>query len=310
MDYRIIEKNVFADFKKNIKSKFEKALKEQKTFDNAFKSIQNEIEETKNSSYISKNSTKLSDCIQFIHLREDYYATEFALSLIINNEIKNCYEKSSDKSIPFDEFVKELINYDCLRRLQIRVNENKILYQLFYDNKDFKGFTIEHFKGHVVNSIVFKKYFRKYYPGKPLPVVTEKKDNYGNTLIEINNSPNKSQKNTGISSKNEIYNIELTIDEKAMLLHICLVDKEPIPLTEKIKLICIIGEIEDDSLFVKSSAQSTFYQKVKTGIYRNGSKTTLLELVNQLLEKIQNIEIESIKKRLRHYKLIIKNNKN
>jgi hypothetical protein len=86
-----------------------------------------------------------------------------------------------------------------------------------------------------------------------------------------------------------------------------LVDKNEIPVTEKVKLIILIGEIKDDTIFKESSAKNLAYQKISKGIMRKGSAYTMIAIIDNILIKIEkydlNITNQTLKKQ--RAKLII-----
>jgi hypothetical protein len=194
MDYNEFEKSIYDFHKKEIILKFKNAARKERPFNKALDDITSELSEIRNNSIIRKNENLLKNCTYEINHRLDYYKSEIALNSIISNEIKDSFNKISDRiigldnekiNISFDDFIKELITYDCLGRIEKRVKLNSELYIIFYENNDYKDFTLEHFENHVVNSDLYKKYFKKFYPGKPIKTAIKETNVFGSTEYEL-----------------------------------------------------------------------------------------------------------------------------
>jgi len=307
MDYNEFEKSIYDFHKKGIILKFKNASREDRPFNKALDDITSELSEIRNNSIIRKNENLLKNCTHEINHRLDYYKSDIALNSIISNEIKDSFNKISDRivglnneklNISYDDFIKELITYDCLGRIEQIVKNNKDLYKIFYDNNDYKEFTIEKFEGHVVNSKLYRKVFAKFYPDKFVPIAIETINEFGQvtykiklTEDELDNDKIKIKKSEKQISKflvkyNNIANL-LTDDEKLLLIHICLTKKYKIDESEQLKLILLSSGINDFRIFEELPNKNLVYNKVNKGLKYNYSSATKIELVNSIKSKIE-----------------------
>jgi hypothetical protein len=286
------------------------------------------IVEVKSKSIIDKNHQLLHDCIYDINHRLDYYKSpDLALRSIISKEIKESFEKVSSEirgfenenlNISFDEFVKELISYDCLGRIDKQIKLNRELYKMFYDNNDYKDFTLEKFEGHVVNSPLFRKVFLEFYPNKIIPIAVKRIDEYKNTVYDIVDdieesnipkaNPNASfQKNNNdkMDIKNDFCGLDNT--EKSFLFHVmCKALSEKsfnkksedknndktfnLPGTELCKLSMIIDVQNKNTLSSTRYGDSEHYKILNKGI-EFIEKKIRISFINTLLEKIKDLKL-------------------
>jgi hypothetical protein len=215
-----------------------------------------------------------------------------------NNEILN---------YPFDTFVKDLIEYDSLGRIEGRLSINSELYKLFYEFNTYDHFTLKSFDGHVVNSKLYRDLFVKFKPETPIPVAVRKIDGFQNIVYDI--VEKKEELNNPSGNQETKYKIEKQIfelDEQLLILNLCLEDKNSIPVTEKSKLIILIGEIIEDNLFKKSSSDSKTYSKISKGILRKGSKKTMIKLIDSILTKIEKHNLNITNQTLRKHRATLK----
>lgn len=308
MDYNEFEKSIYDYYKEEIINRFKKVKNEGKPFTKATDRITRYISTIRNNSIIYKNLTLLHDCIYDInHRLDEYESPELALNSIISNEIKDSFYKVSDRiiglnneklNISYDDFIKELITYDCLGRIEQRVKNNSELYNIFYENNDYKDFTLEHFENHVVNSDLYKKSFKKFYPGKPIKTAIKETNIFGFTeyKIKILDENSLDEKNTQdrdvvipsrilLKYKNLVKH--LTVDEKLLLLHICITEKYNLDDTEKIKLMLLASGIDDFRIFEQKSNVNLVYNKINKGLNHNYNHVRKEKLVESIKSKIE-----------------------
>ena len=307
MDYNEFEKSIYDFYKKEIILKFKNASREDRPFNKALDDITSELSEIRNNSIIRKNENLLKNCTHEINHRLDYYKSDIALNSIISNEIKDSFNKISDRIIAlnneilnfsYEEFIKELINYHFLVRVDQRVGYNSELYNIFYENNDYKDFTLEHFENHVVNSDLYKKSFKKFYPGKPIKTAIKETNIFGFTeyKIKILDENSLDEKNTQdrdvvipsrilLKYKNLVKH--LTVDEKLLLLHICITEKYNLDDTEKIKLMLLASGIDDFRIFEQKSNVNLIYNKINKGLNHNYTDPRKEKLVESIKGKIE-----------------------
>jgi hypothetical protein len=322
MDYNEVEKSIYTFYQKEIIEKFKKASLDGRTITKAIDLIKKQLVETKKSSIIFINIEKLHNCIYKINHREDDYSTDLALNSIISNEIKESFGlvinelKTLDDEkliISFDDFVKELISYDCLIRLDKRVTLNIELYRIFYENKNYDGFTLEYFENHVVNSKLYRKVYTNFYPGKPIPIAEKKIDQYNNISYDIiypeTNTfiEKKSTKNNLVNPENEILEkLDLFKDEeKYLILHtfynllkqyekeLKLESKSElkiIDLAQFLRMIRICQGIKDISLFEKEYSRKQ-YKIASNGLeyFENSNKKRDLKKIT--IAKLKDMQV-------------------
>ena len=140
--------------------------------------------------------------------------------------------------------------------------------------------------------------FSKIYPKKNIPIVVNRTDEYGNPTIEI------IELNSILKEKTDAKIVKQTfeLDEQILILNLCIVDKNSIPITEKAKLIILIGEIKDDSIFKESSSKNSVYQKISKGILRRGSPQTMLLILTSILTKIEIYKLNITNQTLRKHR--------
>jgi hypothetical protein len=255
-----------------------------------------------NDSYIIHDKFVLS-----LERYDDKIDYEEKCKLVLKNEIFEYYNSliSRDNSlkITFEDFAHNLIKFDIARKITFRLEDNPELYKLHYENNDYKNINFDYFEGHIINSLLYKKLFKKFYPNKEAPVAIGTKSPYGNIIYEIvyNNKSDKIKLSNELI-KSTITKPEFELDEKLLILNLCLVDKNEIPDTEKIKLIILMGEINDFTIFEESSSINNLYSKVNKGIDRKGSIPNILNLINNILLKIEPFELTITNQRLRIHK--------
>lgn len=204
------------------------------------------------------------------------------------NKISNRHYDDDFDSITFEDFVIYLLKYHVAKKAKNNLNRNSELYYIFYDTNDYSKFTLRHFDGHVINSDFYRKIFAEFYPNKPIPIATKQKNGWGNVTYVINYNPPQTEEEKITEIKEKLKKPYFELDEKLLLLHYCLIDKYGIPLTEKAKLIVLLGQIEDSDLFDKSSDSSNSYKKISLGYDRPGSKINTQILIEKIINKLNS----------------------
>ena len=227
---------------------------------------------------------------------------EFLKRLKIKKVSNYTYDEDFD-SINYESFIVHLLKYDVYQNSYNRLGDNIELYKLFYEVNNYEDFTLEKFDGHVVNSTLFKKIFSEYYPSKKIPIAVKRIDDYLNTVYDIiEDSEELNVPVINSETKDKIRKQTFEIDEQLLILNLCLSDKNSIPLTEKIKLIILIGEIKDDSILYESSSNNNVYQKVNKGILRRGSSNTMIDTIDSIKIQIDEFDLVHTKQTLKKHR--------
>lgn len=318
MDYNQFEKNIYDSYKFKIIEKFKNESEKERPFIKAIDNVTKDILATRSTSIISKNEKLLQNCIYEINQRSEYYKSpDNALKSIISNEIKDSFDEVNEKimninnerlNISYEDFIKELITYDCLGRIEKRVKLNFELYKIFYENNDYSHFTLDYFEDHVVNSQLFKKIFIIFNPGKIIPIANKKIDPFNNISYEIaypDNLKNKSKllkdENTTINENEITFKLsEFQEEEKYLILHVLYkvieqkrYDNKNIDLAEFLRTVRICQMLQDITLFEKNYNKK-FYKSVSNGLdYYTNSKTKK-DLKINLMKKLKELQVPEI----------------
>lgn len=266
--------------------------------------------------FLHKFSSRLRNIYStYIYSFENYDHTGDITMSVLKNEVFNDFKIIKEYNIvgqstyvpeiedlTFENFVSLLLKYDVAQKSHKRLSNNSDLYKLYYLQNSFENFTLEHFEGHVVNSDLYKKLFKKIHPEKPLPIAIQIIDEYKNTIYEIKEESEVKSKIAIKESNEKILNQIFELDEQLLILNLCISDINSIPLTEKAKLIILIGEIKDDSIFNESSSTNLVYQKINKGIQRKGSTQNMILIINSILTKIENHDLIIAKQTLKKHK--------
>lgn len=214
------------------------------------------------------------------------------------NKISNRHYDDDFDSITFEYFVVHLLKYHAAKKAIDNLRRNSELYYIFYDTNDYSDFTLESFDDHIINTELYRRLFKKYYPKLPLKKAVKYIDDWNSPNYRIEDELDT--KNNKIKKSNIESLEEFDTDEQALLINLCIVDRNSIPRTEKTKLLILFGEIKDKRLLHEDSSKNTFYKKVNEGYQRKGSKTNMIDLINSILIKIEpyqlNITNQTLKK--------------
>jgi hypothetical protein len=213
-------------------------------------------------------------------------------------------------NIKYEDFVEHLLKYDVYQKCYSRLSANTHLYKLFYQTENYKKFTFEAFGDHVINSKLYRDLYSISYPGEPIPIAVKRINEYQNIVYDIDNSNEINHQLSNPKKKDEIKKQIFELDEQLLVLHLCLEDKNSIPLTEKSKLIILIDKIIEDNLFKLPSSDSKTYSKISKGFYRKGSKKTMIEIIDSILTKIENYNLNITNQTLKKHKAILRKEQN
>ncbi len=232
---------------------------------------------------------------------------EFLMRLKINKVSNYTYGEDFD-NITYETFVTHMLKYDVYKKCYNRLSENIDLYELFYETEDYKEFTFEAFEGHVINSKLYRNLYSINYPDKKIPIAVKRIDEYQNIVYDIiENNEELNNPSGNQETKDKIKKQIFELDEQLLILNLCLEDKNSIPLTEKSKLIILIGEITEDNLFKVPSSNSKTYSKISNGIWRQGSKKTMIQIIDSILTKIENYNLTTTNQTLKKHRATLKN---
>lgn len=214
------------------------------------------------------------------------------------NKISNRNYDDDFDSITFEDFVIHLLKYHAAKKAKNNLNRNSELYYIFYETNDYSDFTLESFEDHIINTELYRKLFEKHYPKLPLKKAVKYIDDWNSVNYRIEDELDTKNKKI---KKSNIENIEeFETDEQALIINLCIVDKNSIPLTEKTKLLILLGEIKDKRLLNEDSSKNNFYKKVNEGYQRKGSVLNMISVIESILIKIEpyqlNITNQTLKK--------------
>lgn len=232
---------------------------------------------------------------------------EFLMRLKINKVSNYTYGEDFD-NITYEVFVTHMLKYDVYKKCYNRLSENMDLYKLFYETEDYKEFTFEAFEGHVINSKLYRNLYSINYPDKTIPSAVKRIDDYQNIVYDIiENKEELNNPSGNQETKDKLKKQIFELDEQLLILNLCLEDKNSIPVTEKSKLIILIGEIIEDNLFKVPSSDSKTYSKIIKGILRKGSKKTMIQIIESILTKIESYNLTTTNQTLKKHRATLRN---
>lgn len=223
------------------------------------------------------------------------------------NKISNREYDDDFDSITFEDFVVHLLKYHVANEAKNNLNRNSELYYIFYDTNDYSDFTLESFEDHIINTEIYRKLFKNHYPKLPLKKAVKYIDDWNSPNYRIEDDLeiiDKKNKKIYLESLEEF-----DTDEQALLINLCIVDKNSIPLTEKTKLLILLGEIKDKRLLSEDSSINNFYKKVNEGYQRKGSVSNTIDLIESIIIKIEPYQLNITKQRLKKQKSILDSEK-
>jgi hypothetical protein len=313
MDYDYILNKVFKKAEYFIIKKLKEFKKEERSFDYSLNEISSFIFNYADQNILGLNISMFEKSYRIFNNPDKLYKKGTSISKIIDEEVKIAFLNAMEKNDPvnseyiklknysFKSFVLNLIIYDSCKRIATRLNENKDLYQLYFESDKYATFTLEAFENHVVKSKIYIELFSKTYPGKKLPILIDSNSSYPYVnKVEENNSENSASnlknKNNKKDSNQETLEFNLskiTEDEKIFLLHLSLKTKQKIPDTELVKILAITANCLGHSVFSVRAGDNKMYRKFNEGIqYFAESKRRLF--INDLISKMDYFKLTTI----------------
>jgi hypothetical protein len=284
MEYEKLYLKTFNEVHSNTENYIKNELIEYINKDFEFNKVSNEIlEESRKKFETNKFNTTnpYTDLIYIFNNERKKYSKNFNEN-VFKRDVKPVFDNLQINEYSFEDLIKDLAEYysetDTYRIFR---NENR-LFELIYKSEDFSRFEIKEYDTVLENTEIFN-----YYRGLVYPESKQIKESSIDKSIEISK---------------EKYKHDFEIDEQALVLNLCLADKNSIPLTEKIKLLILIGEIKDKTIFSEDITNNQFYHKANKGIYRRGSTKTMIENINSILNKIENEELNITNQTLKKHR--------
>jgi hypothetical protein len=282
MDYQKIEDEFFSFYKDEIIYRLKKEFKGGRPFPKAIDNTRNYLIDIKNDGIINNNQRLLNDCIYYINHRLDEYKEEVALHSIITNEIKDEFDKKKNDLVPdensllqitFDDFAKELIKYDCLTRIDLRLSKFSEYFKTFYIRNDYRGFTLN------------------------IP------ENY--KVLENKKEDKESDK----PNEDILYKLQqFEENEKLLILHALFQTmnrksrNNNIDLPEFLRIIRICQGLEDTSLFEENYVKKQ-YKRVDEGL-KYSSNTKNKQLLKQTtIDKLKDLKVTEIETFIKQIKI-------
>ncbi len=241
----------------------------------------------------SRENSNINKYDSLNHLLHNYNKklSEYQLNqieLALKNDVDFEYNKIDKKDLPinytFIKFVADLGVYKAINEANRLFRNHASLFKMMYELKDFSEFDLKENDDNIglEDTALFVKLRLRLYPQNE--AIVEKTKAKINTKILLQ---------------------EYELDEQLLILNLCLVDKNEIPLTEKIKLLILIGEIKDKTIFNALSSASLIYAKVNKGVLRKGSPISMINLIENTLIKIDGFKLNITKQTLRKHKLTL-----
>jgi hypothetical protein len=225
---------------------------------------------------------------------EDDYKKGTSISVIIEKEVLAEFNIAIDRyqintdtnhelhNYTFEEFINDLIVYDTLGRIVLRLDNNYELYELFFELNNYEEFTLENFQGDVIESKIYKKYHKILYP-----------ENNISQEIELTSEAPILSKMT-ISDK-------LNNEEKAFLFYIkCKAMSEPkkdlksvsfnLPATELLRL-KTITDFKDFASFDENKYRDSTNYKILTQGIKFFATDDRIDFIKTLIEKLKDFKL-------------------
>lgn len=232
--------------------------------------------------------------LDFFKERHHYYSGSDSqiIEQILINEIRDLVPGSALKD--YRGLVIKLAVLESLRDIKAYLRNNASYYQLVYDTGSYNLFLLNGFRGKSSeDSLEYGKMVNK---------------KYGNECI---NEDNANQFMTGqVGEGNDKFNeekekvfshLKLITDDERLVLANLIFDQikksnSNLGLLDFVKLIKIIGQYEDVSIFNQKPANNTLYQKASQGLlyYRESRQKTILESLNEKTAFLESKLITSL----------------
>lgn len=220
--------------------------------------------------------------------RYSYYEgdSDNVVEWVLEDEVLNVFNKDSTSS--YTRFVANLAIESSLKEAQRHYRNYEDYYKLIYDLDMYENFFFKDFKGiRYTSSLYYKNMMDMKYPHL-------KKERKEIEKLEKSNHNNSILKNTNDKEYqiNELLN-SFSNDEKYLLIHVVysLRSDPTLKLTDFMKLVKIVGTIEDNSIFYKIPKAVTSYSKVSKGIDYYSSVDSQIKLIESVISKLSSFNI-------------------
>lgn len=299
--YNDFYNKTYLDTEQEIKKELIKAKSESRSFTSILNEINKKLEK-----HISVN--EIITNVKLSHLDKifqenlvEYSENNIALSLkkhVYPEFLKiNVAELATNYS--FKNFLYSLGSIKALKVVALVFSNNSKLFEMMFILNDFSGFEIKEYHMILNYTPLFKELHNRLYPQEE--------------------SIAKAKKNqTSISDIDPKFTL-LNNDEKIVLLNIIYntflknnnIDNTPkIDLTDFARVIYLTQDCIELNIFDKNYASKTFYKKLNEGIIYSDSLDKRSKLITDLLEKIEILNLKSIKEHIESIKTTtLKNNK-
>lgn len=281
MEYKSTYDKTFYEVQGKIKEALIKAKSESRTFNFTLNAIINSHQDLTNKSLIKSN--KSLSLLELTYKKSISNYSENAIELALKNDIYPEYLKLNADELPpnyiFQNFVFDLGALQGLMEVDRLFRNHSRLFEMMFNLNDFSDFEIKEYEIDLDNTPIFKKLHKRLYPH--LYVIEEqlKKER----IISKDKLTNAEL----IDLKPIIDNIEkFTDNDKAFIYNLCLNEKYKIPMTEKVKLLLIAGEVHEINIYQFSKNFDTFYSKANKGIDYSSSINKTLSFLEQFIEKL------------------------
>ena len=289
MEYEKLYLKTFNEVHSNIENYIKNELIEYINKDYGFNKASNEIlEESEKKFETNKFNTTnpYTDLIYIFNNERKKYSKNFNEN-VFKRDVKPVFDNLQINEYSFEDLIKDLAEYysetDTYRIFR---NENR-LFELIYKSEDFSRFEIKEYDTILENTEIFKYYCKLVNPQGNNPMML-------NGIETENNQDNKATK--------KINKQVFDLNEQALILNLCLEDKNSIPLTEKTKLLILIGEINEEKIFNEDSSINNFYKKVNEGCQRRGSISNMIKVIESIIIKTEPYFLNITKQTLNTHK--------
>lgn len=255
----------------------------------AFVKISNELLEEHTNKFTTDKFNYLLPYTDLIYTfekhKKNYSKNSYENAL--KRDVKPLFETLELKEYSYEQLIIDLATYYSETNIYRIFRNQHSLYDLIYKSENFSKFEIQEYETEIENTEIFDYFHNLVYP---------KSEKLLNKDL-INLKTEKSKK-VNLNIKKQ----DFELDEQLLILNLCLVDKNSIPLTEKIKLIILIGEINDNSIFIEKPSINNLYHKVNKGVDRKGSIENKLNMIENIIIKIEPFDLGITHQTLKKHK--------
>jgi hypothetical protein len=293
MDYKITYDKTFYEVQGKIKEALIKAKSESRTFNFTLNAIINSNQELINKSLIKSNKSLSLLELKYKKSLNNY--SENAIELALKNDIYPEYLKLNADELPpnyiYQNFVFDLGALNGLTEVNRLFSNHSRLFEMMFKLNDFSDFEIKEFEIELDNTHIFKKLHKRLYPQSKSVIKAQK------TEVSISD----------IDPKFTLLNN----DEKILLIHIIynaffknnkIDNHSKIDLTDFARVIYLTKDCVESNIFDKNYSSKTFYKKLNEGIIYSDSLDKRSKLITSLLEKIDILNLKSIKEHIESIK--------